>query len=264
VTDPGGIDDLYALAPEGFVAARDALARTLKESGDPAAAAEVKRLRRPSVAAWALNQLVRREPELLDELIEAGEALRGAQRKAMSGVKESGFREATERRRRLVQDLTRRSADILAEAGRGAQAEDEIGRALEAASVDPQAAEELRAGRLEKPPSGTGGLEGVGGFEVFQGGETEPEALAEEADDERDVAEREAAEVAVRNAERQAEEAEAEARRGEIRAENLETQAQDVARRAEDARAEADRLAERAEEARAKLDQAHRELDALG
>jgi hypothetical protein len=259
VAEPRNIDDLYALAPEGFIAARDALARSLKQAGDAEAAASVKKLRRPSVVAWALNQLARRDRKGLDELVAAGETLRSAQRKAMSGVKESGFREATDRRRQLVQDLTRRTMDILAEAGRGGQAEDEIGQALEAASVDRSAAEQLLAGRLERPPTASGGFEAVSGFEVFQGGGDEPEAREGASD-----AEREGAEVAVRNAERQADEAAAEARRAVIRAEHLETQAREVAERAEEARGEAERLERRAEEARSKLEQARHDLDALG
>ncbi|MDQ4005357.1 MAG: hypothetical protein M3135_03525, partial [Actinomycetota bacterium] len=69
-------DELYDLRPEEFTAARDGLVRSLKDAGDGDAAAEVKKLRRPTVVAWALNQLVRRHRRRVEELIAAGEALR--------------------------------------------------------------------------------------------------------------------------------------------------------------------------------------------
>src|SRR4051812_44776528 len=55
-----GVDDLFALDPSEFTAARDRLVAELREAGDKGAAAEVKALRRPTVTAWALNQLARR------------------------------------------------------------------------------------------------------------------------------------------------------------------------------------------------------------
>ena len=56
------MDELFDLPPTEFIAARDALAKQLKADGDAGAAAEVKALRRPSVAAWAVNQVARRQP----------------------------------------------------------------------------------------------------------------------------------------------------------------------------------------------------------
>lgn len=80
-------DDLYALPPEEFVAARDALARSLPK--DEAAA--VRALRRPTVVAAAINAAVRRSPALvatleaasvdeeLAEALRAGRLVREAQ-----------------------------------------------------------------------------------------------------------------------------------------------------------------------------------------
>ena len=53
--DPDAVRELFTLPPEEFVAARDRLAAELKEAGKADEAAEVKRLRRPSVVAWAVN-----------------------------------------------------------------------------------------------------------------------------------------------------------------------------------------------------------------
>src|SRR3954451_9005490 len=59
VSDP---DELYGLALEEFVSERDALAKRLRSAGDRAGAEEVKRLAKPSRAAWAVNQLMRSQP----------------------------------------------------------------------------------------------------------------------------------------------------------------------------------------------------------
>ena len=236
------VDDLYAVPPQEFVAARDELVRELRASGDRDAAAEIKALRRPSPSAWALNQLVRRHRDEVEALLEAGGALRAAQRRAMSGVKDSGFREAATRRRQLVLELTKRAAGILGELGR-AGGEDDLGRSLEAASVDEAAAAALLEGRLTREIDASSGFETVQGLGVVE--------TAAEDDD----AEREAREVAIRNAERQAAEAEAEARRAAMRADALEQQAEDIARRAREARAEAEELERAAEKARKRLEE---------
>ncbi|HSJ52075.1 MAG TPA: hypothetical protein VLA90_12460, partial [Actinomycetota bacterium] len=56
------IDELYSGPPDAFVAGRDALAAELKGAGDAEKAKLVKGLRKPVVAAWALNRLAREDP----------------------------------------------------------------------------------------------------------------------------------------------------------------------------------------------------------
>jgi len=103
------IDDLYALPLERFTPERDALAKELAADGDRTGAARVKALRKPVVAAWAVNALAREDPEGVRELIELGDSLRSAHRRAVSGGDVEPFRAATEERRRLVGELTRTS-----------------------------------------------------------------------------------------------------------------------------------------------------------
>ena len=79
-------DELYALPREEFTAARDALAKRLRADKRREEADAVKQLRRPSVAAWAINQAVRRDPDALRELLAAGEALRAAHESLMAGA----------------------------------------------------------------------------------------------------------------------------------------------------------------------------------
>ena len=62
-------DELYALPPEEFVAVRDARAREAR--GTPLAA-EVRALRRPSVAAAAVDALVRAHPAVVEHVLALG------------------------------------------------------------------------------------------------------------------------------------------------------------------------------------------------
>ncbi len=55
-------EELYGLPLAEFVAERDALARSLKKAGEAVEAERVKGMRKPSVAAWVVNQAVRRSP----------------------------------------------------------------------------------------------------------------------------------------------------------------------------------------------------------
>lgn len=245
------IDELFALSPDRFTSARDELVRRLTENGEKEASTSVKRLRKPTLVAWALNQLPRRFGKDLKSLVEAGEALRTAQRKAASGVRDSGFQQATERRRSAVRNLTAKAVRVLSEAGKPSQsAEAEIGRTLEAASVDSEAGQLLLEGRLSKPIATVPGFDSVGGFEVITGGG--PPEVA-------DGAERTAARAAVRNAERQARKADADAQRARMRADTLKEEAAELTRRAETADSEAQELEREAAKAAEKLERSKSE-----
>ena len=156
-------EELYGVDPADFVAARNALVRRLKTEGSRQLAAAVAKLRRPTPAAWAVNQLVRREPAALDELARLGEELRAAQDRALAGAHADDLREAARARRDAVAALTDVAARLLTERGVGPDPHrNQIAATLEAASLDPEAAQDVRAGRLGtalEPPSGFGDLE---------------------------------------------------------------------------------------------------------
>ena len=237
------IDELFGLPPDRFTSARDALAKQVRDGGDASGAKAVKGLRKPTLIAWALNQLVRRHREDVERLIASGEQLRTAQRKVLSGVEGSEFRAAMEGRRKLVLALTRRGLEILGEAGRGSQsAREDISRSLEAASTDPDAAAALLEARLAKPPEGVSGFESFSGLSVVEDAKTS------------DAAERKARETELKNAERNAERAEVDARRARVRANTLAADLVELSRRAEEAAREAERLEEEASESRRRLE----------
>ena len=241
------IDELFRLPPDQFTAARDQLAAQVREGGDREAASAIKALRKPTLIAWALNQLSRRERAGLEALVASGDDLRAAQRRALSGVEGSAFREAMERRRKLVRQLTRQAVQILGEAGRGPQsAEEEIARCLEAVSTDPETASAVLEGRLVKPVVGSSGFEAFSRLSVV--GEATGSEVAERA-------ERKARQTELKNAERQAEKAEVDARRARVRADTLARELEELGRRSADAAQEAERLEGVAQDARRHLEE---------
>ena len=68
-------DELYGLPLADFTPARDAKAKELKGTD---LAAPVKALKKPTMAAWVVNMLVRHETEQVDQVLAVGAALRDA------------------------------------------------------------------------------------------------------------------------------------------------------------------------------------------
>lgn len=110
-------EDLYALPLGEFTAARDRLAKALKDAGDKEGAAAVKALRKPSTAAWAVNQLARRYPARVDAFLKAADRLRAAQRGALGPKGAQELRETSRAQRELVLELLQTASKVLSEAG---------------------------------------------------------------------------------------------------------------------------------------------------
>jgi hypothetical protein len=153
-------DELYALAPAAFTAARDEQAGRVRAAGDAGLAGEIKKLRRPTVSAWLVNLLAREDSGQVDDLLELGRSLRAAQQ-ALDGDR---LRELSADRRRLVAALTQEVQRLAADAGQAvsAQVEREVQDTLEAALADQGMADAVRSGRLTKPLSYAGLGEGIG------------------------------------------------------------------------------------------------------
>jgi hypothetical protein len=159
------LDDLYGLPPSEFTAARNDLARRLKQAGQSAISARIKELRKPTVPIWTVNQLARRNPKDVQALLEAGEQLRSAQEQALGGGEPQALRSATSAERQALRALTHRAQDLLTSEGHSPTAANlsRIASTLRAAAVDPERRELLAAGRLndELESSGFGALEGM-------------------------------------------------------------------------------------------------------
>ncbi|MER8184668.1 hypothetical protein [Kitasatospora sp. NPDC094015] len=139
-------DELYGLPPTGFTAARDAAVRQAGAEGDRALAGRLGGLRRPTRGAWLANLLVRAHPAEIGPLLELGEGLREAQR----GRTGTRLRELSERRRELVDALTRQAEEAAAADGlpAGEPALRDLEQTLRAVLADPRAADAFAAGRL--------------------------------------------------------------------------------------------------------------------
>jgi hypothetical protein len=228
------LDELFGLPLEDFTAARNELASRLKSAGQTEAAERVRELRKPSVPAWAVNQLARREPEAVGRLVGAGGRLRKAQASALAGGDANAVREATAAERDAVRELTRLAERVLQDGGRKPTQPviERISRTLRAAAVDEEAAALLERGQL------TG--------EVDSPGFTAVAAIAP-APSKRRPAKRAPREDPTRRAHEQR------VRRLEQRLEKLERRAEDAAARVERAEAEAAAAREAADAAAEEL-----------
>ena len=138
--------ELYALSPDDFIERRQQLVAEARQARDRQLATEIGRLRRPTRSAWLINLLARREPESVSALLDLGSALQDAQQR-MAGDE---LRRLSAERRRTVDALARRAAELGGEHGYSAPegAKQEVGQTLQTALGDPEIADLLRAGRL--------------------------------------------------------------------------------------------------------------------
>ncbi len=139
--------ELYAGDPAGFIRRRGELAAEARASGDGAAAKAIAGLRKPTRSAWAVNRLVRTDPDVPSKLTALGDDLRDAGR-SLDGRR---LRELSQARRDLIAGLTRQA---LAGAGQHDAPDalrDEVTATFSAAVSDPAVASELAAGSLVRP-----------------------------------------------------------------------------------------------------------------
>jgi hypothetical protein len=113
----GEIDNLFKLPLTEFTAARNALAASMKEAGRAEDAAAVKALTKPSISAWAVNQLYWQHRKAFDQLLAAGEKLRKAQTSQLAG-KGGELRAPMEALRSALTDLVKRAAALFAASSR--------------------------------------------------------------------------------------------------------------------------------------------------
>lgn len=252
------VDELFTLPPEEFTAARNALVKALRGEGRREEATEVGGLRRPTVAAWAINQAVRTHRDGFDDLVAAGGQVRAAQRRALSGVRQSGMREATRARRTAIEALADTAGAILAERGVAADSHrGDIVATFDAASADDDAAAVVGAARLSATLPVASGFGALDGLHLVAPPDTRPpaeaqappaEAEAPPADDADDAAD----DGAEQEERARRDEARAQARRAAMKA------VADARRRLTDAQGTADRAAAEASRATARADAADR------
>jgi DNA repair exonuclease SbcCD ATPase subunit len=145
-------DELYALPQEEFTPTRDARAKELK--ADKELSAAVKKLKKPSVAAWVVNLFVRRESDQVEQVIAIGTSLREAQ----EGMDGAELRALTKQRRQLTSAVTQQARSLAQDEGvKVTQAvADQVEATLTAAMLDPECAKAVRSGLLTAALASTG------------------------------------------------------------------------------------------------------------
>ena len=240
------VAELYGAPFDEFTALRDARAKELRPS-DREAAAALKKLRKPSVAAWAVNQLARQAAEDVEALLAAGAALRQAQ---LGGGDRDSIRESSRDEREAVERLVSCASALLRKAGRGTSDAvlEEVRETLRAAASDDASRELIRRGVLTESRRAVG----MGGFEAaFAAGPAKPAAprAAKAAKpDKAAAAARKSALKAARDAVAEAEKAAAAAGAAVGDAEGARDAARDALERAEKQLAAANEQAETARE----------------
>lgn len=249
------LDRLYAAPLEEFTATRNALASEMGRDGP-----QVKVLKKPNLAAWALNQLARKHADGLSELFQATDRVRLAQRRVLSGGKPSALREATDQRAKIVSWLTKQAGSILSESGHAAAPSTLalVTGSLIAVASDEVGAELLRKGRLSRElrVESVVSVDHGGGLTLIEG---DGETGAEER--QTDAGAVQAARTAVNDARDRVRETRKAVREAEAEASKRMSEA-DEAERASKAAREAAEFAKRAADARkAEADEAQKALD---
>jgi hypothetical protein len=143
------IDKLYGVPLDEFIHDRDELAKRLRREGEREAAERIKKLRKPSAGAWALNQAIRRRRKETEALLAAGERLREAHESLMSGGDPAALRDAMQEERGLASALADCAEAIASETGKSGPAlRERVRSTLHAATVDEEARDELAKGRF--------------------------------------------------------------------------------------------------------------------
>ncbi|MDU0313601.1 hypothetical protein RKE38_07865 [Phycicoccus sp. M110.8] len=148
------MQDLYAVEPDEFMATRSRLVADAKAASDKEAATEIGRLRKPSLAAWAVNLTAREAEDVVADLVDLGERMRSAQSRldaaALTGMRKE--RDAT------VEVYVRAATRAVSDAGRSLSpaAQQEVRATAIAALADEQASAAVTSGQLTRSLSYSG------------------------------------------------------------------------------------------------------------
>jgi hypothetical protein len=139
-------NELYGLRPEEFTAARDARAAAARRDGDRELASAIKKLRRPTPAAWLVNLLAREYSDRIVLLLELGSHMRQAQ----SALAAADLRRLSGERRTVIGGLVSDARDLARSAGQSVSEASwrELETTLEAALADADAGKAIQGGRL--------------------------------------------------------------------------------------------------------------------
>jgi hypothetical protein len=259
------LEGLFAASPSTFAGRRDALVKQLRDAGQREAAASVAKRKKPTQAAYLLNQLARRRPHDVERLADLGRELARAQRSAYRSGGASDLRGVVEQQRRVVADLVSQSITLASELD-VTISRHELYEAFVSAIGDPSTAAALEAGMLSTVPRASGELEAwsapAAGPRAVQPAREPVVAPTVQKKNERrlEAARERAREQEAREARRRAE---TELRARETAAAAAEREAEALQRAADAAAAKAARARTDASASRARAEQARRALESV-
>ena len=145
---------MYAVEPGEFIASRKEWVATAKAAGDREAVVAIGVLRKPSVSAWAMNAVVRHEPDVVAALRDVGALMRDAQSR-MDMATVQGMRGERES---AVADYVTAAARVTSDVGRplAASGLDEVRATAIAALADASAEMAMASGTLTRALSYSG------------------------------------------------------------------------------------------------------------
>ncbi|HEX4701892.1 MAG TPA: hypothetical protein VH352_07180 [Pseudonocardiaceae bacterium] len=146
VTEDAVVDELYGGSLDDFLPTRTERSRQARAAGDRPLALRIAALRKPTVGAWLVNQVVRQHPDQVAALTEVAEQLRSAHQRADGDL----IRAAGRERRTLLQQLDSvvRQVARAADHRLGTEQAGQVSRTFQAALVDPAALRAIRSGQL--------------------------------------------------------------------------------------------------------------------
>lgn len=236
--------ELHSAPPTDFVSTRDTRAKQVE---DRELAAQVKSLRKPSIAAWVMNLFAVERSERLGQALQLAEELREAQ----EDLDASALSKLSRDRRALTAQLAQEAASLAS--ARGERITDStieaVRQTINAAFFDPDAAAAVASGRLlrELEPSSAFPLDldsAVAGDAPKRKATRPPPT-----DEVRERREKKDAEKAVQTAERDLERAKRAKKKADSEHDDAASRAARLAQKAEDLETELEKVRDDAEEA---------------
>ena len=148
------VGELYGLHPDEFLPARKGLAAKAKAGKEAGLAKAIESIRKPTAAAWAINQLVRERPDDMERLVELASGLHEAQEKMDGAAMKTLGRERTT----LIDELVRATAEVAKEGGGSLSmpVANQVRETFVAALATTAAAEAVGSGQLTRALSYAG------------------------------------------------------------------------------------------------------------
>ncbi len=145
---------LYGASPDEFMTVRAELAATARAAGDGNAGSTIGKLRKPSLAAWAVNLVARESPGVVTDLADLGARMRVAQGRLDTATLTSLRPE----RDAVVAAFVEAARDVVKRAGRSLSAtvEQDVRATVIAALADEVATIAVTSGQLTRALSYSG------------------------------------------------------------------------------------------------------------